>query len=83
MLTLAKQVVAITGAASGIGLAKSRRVFALGAKISIYNVNEEALVYARDEKLKANNGHAKTDILTKRVGVQARDNVDTWVSETV
>jgi len=83
MSNLTGQVIAITVAASGIGLKTSHRTFYLGAKLSLCDINPENLVRMRDSLLAAHPSRAAADIFIRRVDVSANDDIEAWVSETV
>jgi 3-oxoacyl-[acyl-carrier protein] reductase len=46
---LAGKVAVVTGGASGIGLAAARRFVAEGARVVIGDINDDALVAAREQ----------------------------------
>ncbi|TIC90300.1 3-oxoacyl-[acyl-carrier-protein] reductase FabG [Colletotrichum higginsianum] len=80
MSSLKGKVIAITGAASGIGLATAKHIASLGARVSIADVNEELLNAAETELtglLGAEN------VLSKIVDVRDRKAVEAWIAETV
>ncbi|KAF6806027.1 short chain dehydrogenase reductase family [Colletotrichum sojae] len=74
------KVVAITGAASGIGLATAHLLAERGAKLSLADVQEEAL------KQVASNIKAKlpeAEVITFTVDVKNFDQVEIWTRDTV
>ena len=80
MASLEGRVIAITGAASGIGLATSHLLASRGAAISIADVRQEPLEVARDEITKS---FPNAKIYHKAVNVAKADEVDAWLDETV
>lgn len=69
--------IAITGAASGMGLATANLLASRGASISLADINENAVVKAA-EQLPFQGRHIWT-----RVDVRDTGSVDAWVKETV
>jgi NAD(P)-dependent dehydrogenase (short-subunit alcohol dehydrogenase family) len=80
MISLKDKVIAITGGASGIGLATSKLVSSLGAKVSIADISQAGLDAAKAELLKEN---AEAQVLTVVTDVRKRVDVDKWIAETV
>ncbi|KAF5521128.1 Levodione reductase [Colletotrichum aenigma] len=83
-MTFAQQfsnkVVAITGGASGIGLATAHLLAERGAKLSLADVQEKALQQAQsDIKCK----YPESDVLIFTVDVRNYEQVDKWITETV
>jgi NAD(P)-dependent dehydrogenase (short-subunit alcohol dehydrogenase family) len=76
----AGKVIAITGAASGIGLALAHHLALRGATLSLADVNEAALT-AASASILAKNPDAK--ILTTSVDVRSASSVATWITSTV
>ncbi|CAI7607229.1 unnamed protein product [Penicillium manginii] len=72
------QVIAITGAASGMGLATAQLLASRGAIISLADLNEEALKVA----IKSLPGGHEKHILT-RVDVRDEGLVDAWIEKTM
>jgi len=77
---LIDRVALITGAASGIGLVISKRIFQEGALIAMLDINEEALQRARDEL--SLEGDADR-VLTIRCDITDEDDVIRAVRTTV
>lgn len=78
MAQLQGKVIAITGAASGIGLATARECAARGAALSLCDINEDALKKIVEE-IKSTGANA----IGQRVDVSNSDNVDSWIAATV
>jgi NAD(P)-dependent dehydrogenase (short-subunit alcohol dehydrogenase family) len=72
------KVVAITGAASGIGLALAKLLGSKGAKLALADVQHEALDKAVSE-IKSSGG----DAVGTRVDVSKDSEVDQWINDTV
>lgn len=69
------KVVAVTGGASGIGLACAKLLSSLGAKISIGDVSETGLQSAAKE--------IGGDVFTQVVDVRKRETCEAWIKATV
>lgn len=76
--TLAGKVIAITGAASGIGRTTSQLLAKLKAKVSLADINGNAVEQVAKELTE--NG---AEVFWKQVDVRNRDQVEEWVCETV
>lgn len=74
------KVIVITGAASGIGLATAHLLAERGAKLSLADVQEEALKQVASE-IKAK--IPETEVITFKVDVRNFDQVENWTRETV
>lgn len=75
------KVIAITGGASGIGLATAKVLASRGAKISIADVSEDNLAKAsRSIKEYAPNSE---DVLTRRLDVRNFSEVQAWIKATI
>ncbi|KAF2787169.1 oxidoreductase [Melanomma pulvis-pyrius CBS 109.77] len=74
------KVFAVTGAASGIGLATARLLAQRGAVLSLSDINSAALASAASS-IRADTPTVK--ILTQTVDVRNRSQVDAWISDTV
>lgn len=80
MASLDGKVIAITGGASGIGLATAHLLVARGAAVSIVDVQEDNLT-AASEAIKKATPNAK--IHSKKVNVASSQEVETWLDEVV
>ncbi|PGH20378.1 hypothetical protein AJ80_03646 [Polytolypa hystricis UAMH7299] len=78
------KVIALTGGASGIGLATSILLAAAGAKLSIADVQEAQLKIASKEiEAAAAKSGKGGQLLTSIVDVRKADQVNAWIKETV
>ena len=75
---LQDKVLAITGAASGIGLALSKVAYARGAKLSLADLSLETLNSAVGSFAKDS-----ARVLTTAIDVRKSDTVDAWIKSTV
>lgn len=73
------KVIAVTGAASGMGLGICELMAASGAKVSMADIQEKLLAEAA-EKLREKTG---AKILTRVVDVRDSQQVNAWIEETV
>lgn len=76
---LAGKVIAITGAASGIGLATAKLLASRGAKISIADVSREGLEKAQKDI----ESEYKTEVFAFPLDVRKYDQVLDWIEQTV
>ncbi|CZR65134.1 related to D-arabinitol 2-dehydrogenase [Phialocephala subalpina] len=74
------KVIAITGAASGIGLATAHLLAHRGATLSLSDINSDLLTAAASS---IRSSHPTTAIHTQIVDVRNRSQVDAWISDTV
>ncbi|ETS84596.1 hypothetical protein PFICI_02621 [Pestalotiopsis fici W106-1] len=76
----ATKVIALTGAASGIGLATAHVLAGRGAKLSLADVQEEALQKAKAE---IEQKHPGAEVITSALDVRKYEQVDSWIGATV
>ncbi|TEA11975.1 2,5-dichloro-2,5-cyclohexadiene-1,4-diol dehydrogenase [Colletotrichum sidae] len=74
------KVIAITGAASGIGLSTAKSLAALGARVSLADVDGALLASEVAELVRSYGADA---VYSKVVDVRDRKVVDAWIAETV
>lgn len=73
------KVIAITGAASGIGLALAHLLAENGATLSLADLQEKSLTEAAEDIKKKYNAK----VFSKVVDVRKTSDVDSWINETV
>jgi NAD(P)-dependent dehydrogenase (short-subunit alcohol dehydrogenase family) len=79
--SLNNKVIAVSGAGSGIGLATSKHLFGLGARLSVADLREDALSAAVKE---ITGGSINPDrILVTVLDVRNSKQVDAWIENTV
>jgi NAD(P)-dependent dehydrogenase (short-subunit alcohol dehydrogenase family) len=78
MSSLQGKVIAITGAASGIGEATARTAAERGASLSLGDVNTEAL-----DKLVRELKAAGANVIGVQLDVSKSSSVDDWISQTI
>lgn len=84
MISFAGKVVAVTGAASGMGLATAKGLFARGASLSLADIREDALDKAVSEiKAASSSSKENNSIITTVVDIRKSDQVDAWVDKTI
>ena len=75
------KVIAITGGASGIGLATAKILASRGAKISIADVSEENLEKARELIKEAS--PKSEEVLATKADVRNIGEIESWIKKTV
>jgi NAD(P)-dependent dehydrogenase (short-subunit alcohol dehydrogenase family) len=80
MISLEGKVIAVTGGASGIGLATVKLLCSLGAKVSVGDISQAGLDAAKAEIVQENE---KAVLFTHVVDVRKRVAVDGWIAETL
>jgi NAD(P)-dependent dehydrogenase (short-subunit alcohol dehydrogenase family) len=78
-MSLQGKVIAVTGGASGIGLATAKLLASRGAKVSIADVQEKLL----DEAFTAIKATGHNDVLTAVVDVRKQETIDAWIKKTI
>ncbi|WQF78907.1 Putative short-chain dehydrogenase/reductase SDR, NAD(P)-binding domain superfamily [Colletotrichum destructivum] len=74
------KVIAVTGAASGIGLATAHLLASRGAKLSLADINAEGLREAHSD---IQTRHTEAEIYTSAVDVTDYDQVERWTANTI
>lgn len=80
MSSISTRVIAITGAASGIGLATAHLLASHGAHLSLADLNASALSSA-EQSIKAK--YPDTKILTFALDVRNESDVAAWIAKTI
>lgn len=80
MKRLENKIIAITGAAMGLGLAAAKEAAAQGAQLSLIDFNEKALEEAKQAILQK---HSDTKVITVIADVSKEADVKKYVDETV
>jgi NAD(P)-dependent dehydrogenase (short-subunit alcohol dehydrogenase family) len=84
MSSLKDKVICVTGAASGIGLATAKLLFAQGAKFSLLDLRQESLDSAVNDIIGRLPKQPEFDqIITTAADIRFSDQVDAWVLKTV
>lgn len=73
----AGRIIALTGGASGIGLAAAQIIYARGGSVSIADVDEDALEKA------GKSFQDKDRLLLTKADVSNREEVDQWIASTI
>ena len=74
------KVLAITGGASGMGLETVKHLSAKGCKISIADIQDEALAIVKAE-IESSSGTGS--IITVKTDVRSQSQVEAWIAETM
>ena len=84
MASLSGKTIAITGAASGIGLATAKLLARQGARLSLADIQQDRLSSVAEE-LRSNcgGGGGPVDVLTSVVDVRDRSQVEDWMARTI
>lgn len=75
------KVIAITGAASGIGLALAKTLASRGASLALSDINQEPLDKAVSDIKSSSSSNAK--IVGTKLDVRSASSVDEWIKSTV
>ncbi len=84
MSSLSGKTIAITGAASGIGLATAKLLARQGARLSLADIQQDRLGSVAEE-LRSNcgEGGGAVDVLASVVDVRDRSQVEDWMTRTI
>lgn len=80
--SLRGKVVAVSGAASGMGLAAAKLLYPMGVKLSLADINKAGLDEVA-KALRASNPSGTDNIITTVVNVNSSSEVDNWIQATV
>lgn len=83
MASLAGKVIAITGAASGIGRATARTLYSRGASVALSDVSAEALTALGSELSGSSLGATAQKVSHRVVDVSKTEEVNAWIEEIV
>ena len=81
--SLQGKVIAVTGAASGVGLETSKKLFEMGVRLSLTDNREEPLVAAVKEITSLNSSIPAENILTTVADVRNGQQIKEWITKTV
>lgn len=82
MASLSGKTIAITGAASGIGLATAKLLARQGARLSLADIQQDRLNGVAEE-LRSNYYGNPDDVLSSVVDVRDRSQVEEWMARTI
>jgi len=77
------KVFAISGGASGMGLAVAKLLASRGARITIADWQEQALSDAAAAIEQSSSSSLKPAVLTHKVDVRSTEQVDAWIKEAI
>ncbi|KAK5311530.1 hypothetical protein LTR93_011683 [Exophiala xenobiotica] len=83
MAPFENKIVAISGGASGMGLAVAKLLASRGALVSIADLQEQALDNAAAEIEKASSSTSKPAVLTRKLDVRSAQQVEAWIKDTI
>ncbi|KAK5455844.1 hypothetical protein LTS15_005161 [Exophiala xenobiotica] len=86
MALLRGKVITVTGAASGMGLATAKLLYARGANLSLLDLRQEALDAALTEILDGPSdspASVEDRIIVTAADIRSSDQVDAWITKTV
>lgn len=83
MPSLENKIIAVTGAAAGMGFATAKHLISCGARVSICDVQEVALAEAEAILQKIPTSATKPVLFSRIVDVAKVAEVDNWIGETV
>lgn len=81
--TLEGKVIAITGAASGVGLETAKKLFRMGAKLSLTDNREDNLSKAVSEITALDSSIPASNILTTVSDVRNPSQIKSWIESTI
>jgi NAD(P)-dependent dehydrogenase (short-subunit alcohol dehydrogenase family) len=81
--TLQGKVIAITGAASGVGLETSKKLYCMGALLSLTDNREDVLAKAVKEITAQESGASPENILSTVADVRDGQQIKAWITSTV
>jgi NAD(P)-dependent dehydrogenase (short-subunit alcohol dehydrogenase family) len=83
MTSFTRKVVAVTGAASGMGLATAKLLYSRGALLSFSDIRKDRLDEALLEITGSNQPPDNAKVLTFAVDIRKSEEVDNWIDATV